>query len=104
MKLSAMIFIGVSLMLGGCQFLPGTASYVERQAREAVQKEMLDPSSAIFDDVEARENNTQVCGRVNGRNSFGGMTGFQAFRYYVGSDKAYIANPGDPIAMGMAKC
>jgi hypothetical protein len=65
---------------------------------------MLDPESAIFEDVEARDNNTEVCGRVKGRNAFGGMTGFQSFKYYPAGDKAHVTSPSDPIESAMARC
>ncbi len=58
------------------------------QARRAVTSSMRDPDSAEFRKVVAVEAGAKgiyaVCGEVNGRNGFGGMTGFSSFLYLVG--------------------
>ena len=56
-------------------------------AQEAIRKIMREPSSAVFEDVffvDDRKSETGdyvpvVCGTVNGRNGFGGMTGPRHF-------------------------
>jgi hypothetical protein len=56
-------------------------------AKEAVTKIMRDPASAVFSDVFFVNDRTSetgyyvpvVCGTVNGRNGFGGMTGPKRF-------------------------
>lgn len=62
----------------------GTPSYTYRAAAEALVREHLrDPGSAQFSDVVVHPGGaayaTTVCGRVNGRNGFGGMGGSQRF-------------------------
>jgi hypothetical protein len=46
-------------------------------AEKDVKKRLRDPSSADFTEMTVR--NGVVCGRVNSRNGFGGMTGPQQF-------------------------
>ena len=46
-------------------------------AQDDVKKRLRDPASAQFSDLTVR--NGVVCGQVNSRNGFGGMTGPQQF-------------------------
>jgi hypothetical protein len=66
-------------LLWGCEFIPGTASYQEAKARNAVARILIDPSSAQFRSVQVRNN--AVCGEVNGKNRMGAYVGF--VRFYV---------------------
>lgn len=51
--------------------------------RERVSEQLREPESAIFSDLEVHARSDQqtpvVCGRVNSRNGFGGMSGPQRF-------------------------
>lgn len=47
----------------------------ERQAQEVIRNQMKDPDSARFGRFET--NGKKACLEVNGKNSFGGYTGFQ---------------------------
>jgi membrane associated rhomboid family serine protease len=53
---------------------------------ESIKEQMRDPSSAVFRDVEFYIGfdpmQSAICGYVNGRNSFGGLTGFQRFMVF----------------------
>lgn len=56
------------------------ADPVVADALEAVRDRLRDPASAEFSDVRrADPASFYVCGRVNARNGFGGMTGRQRF-------------------------
>ena len=47
------------------------------QAKEAVGRELKDPGSAQYRDIEVYDG--VVCGQVNAKNSYGGYVGFQPF-------------------------
>jgi hypothetical protein len=74
-----MITGATALLLGGCDFIPGTDSYQESKARDAVTRNLVDPSSAQFRNVGVHGD--LVCGEVNGKNRMGAYVGFQ--RFYV---------------------
>lgn len=52
------------------------------EAQELVSRDMLDPSSAQFRNVEAKEQ--AICGEVNGKNAYGAYTGFKRFAVFGG--------------------
>jgi hypothetical protein len=80
MSLKFWIIMGsIAILLGACDFIPGTNSYQESKARDAVARELVDPSSAQFRNTEVRGD--MVCGEVNGKNRMGAYVGFQ--RFYV---------------------
>lgn len=57
---------------------PGPSDpYRLMMAEKDVKKRLRDPASAQFSDLTVR--NGVVCGQVNSRNGFGGMTGPQQF-------------------------
>jgi hypothetical protein len=49
--------------------------------KDGVRSRLKDPGSAVFKDVYFKdyEATPMVCGKVNSKNGFGGMTGFQRF-------------------------
>lgn len=56
------------------------------QVKAAVERDMRDPSSAQYQNIQARrvahQNGAErlvVCGAVNAKNGYGGYTGFMAF-------------------------
>ena len=54
----------------------------EREGMERVKEQLFDPESAQFRNVHEgveRKNGWIVCGEVNGKNRFGGYTGFKKF-------------------------
>ena len=58
--------------------------YVWKEAaKEVVRERLRDPDSAVFSGLEVLPGDEQtatiICGRVNSRNGFGGMTGPQRF-------------------------
>lgn len=55
-------------------------------AKDTVRGQMKDPGSADFRGLAVRRQSGAplVCGEVNGKNSFGGMTGYQRF-IFMGS-------------------
>lgn len=66
-----------------------------QQAKQAVKEVMVDPSSAQFKDlfVVNGDMGQIVCGSVNGRNGFGGYTGYQHF-IAIGNG-AVVFDPSD---------
>lgn len=52
---------------------------LEARAQETIRQSLRDPSSAQFRHLFAFLGTQTVCGEVNGRNAFGGLTGFQPF-------------------------
>lgn len=48
-----------------------------RETLELVRQSLRDPASAEFRNI--RETTNGVCGEVNAKNGFGGMTGFEPF-------------------------
>lgn len=83
------IFVGAFMLLGltACDSL-------EADAKTAVASRLKDPGSAQFRNlrvVEQVAGQDAVCGEVNGKNSYGGYSGFEEFVYkggsvYIGSD------------------
>lgn len=66
-----------------------TPTRIRAAARQAVTNKLRDPSSAQFRNVRRIEHSngsTMFCGEVNGRNAYGGMSGFQ--RFEAGVDRA----------------
>lgn len=62
------------LAVAGCD----NGAMIRSDARDAVRREVLDPSRAVFSNVEVSAGGA-VCGLVNAPNRFGGMTGPQRF-------------------------
>jgi len=65
-----------------------TPTRIRTAARQAVTDKLRDPSSAQFRNVRRIEHSngsTMFCGEVNGRNAYGGMSGFQRFEAGVGT-------------------
>lgn len=60
---------------------PTLSTRFQDEAQEAIREKLVDPESAKFSGVRviSRRGVTVACGRVNSRNSFGGMTGNQRF-------------------------
>jgi hypothetical protein len=54
---------------------------VEEYAKDQIRAKLRDPDSAVFQGVgvSRRSGKAVVCGRVNSKNGFGGMTGSQRF-------------------------
>lgn len=53
-----------------------------RMAKEAVIKQLKDPSSAIFEGMRVTSPG-EVCGVVNAKNSFGGYAGSKRFKWTI---------------------
>jgi len=92
LKIMAWIALGCFglLMIGGKFAGPPTPEQMREriswnlayEARTHMQKQARDPASVVFGTVRAvLEPRPIVCGEINGRNGFGGMTGMQRFMY-----------------------
>lgn len=78
MKVFAGVVAASALLMAGCQ---PSVSEIEK-AKEAVADKLRDPGSAQFRNVKEGDltsNLNPVCGEVNGKNAFGGYTGYQRF-------------------------
>jgi hypothetical protein len=64
-------------------------------AEDAVRKILRDPASASFDDVHYRSSTRTVCGLVNSRNGFGGLSGAVPF-FVSGGLPEVQPSPADP--------
>lgn len=75
----------------------GLRERAEGIAKDAVRARLRDPDSARFDNVKtfAKAGKVVVCGRVNSRNGYGGMSGQQ--RFISGGDLAFLE---DEMAAG----
>lgn len=75
-----------ALLVSGClseeQRAERAAEALIEEAKSAAAQTLLEPSSATFSAVEAREG--KVCGLVNGRNAFGGYGARTKFVYSAG--------------------
>lgn len=78
----------LAFVTAGCEFMPGTEAYRIEQAKRAVAKLLIDPASAQFQNVVARDG--YVCGEVNGRNRMGGFVGFKRFLVPLDGDSPLI--------------
>jgi hypothetical protein len=58
--------------------LMATRETNEDKALQQVTKLLVDPQSAIFQEVTTKRNGA-VCGRVNSKNGFGGYGGWKSF-------------------------
>jgi len=66
------------------------------EAKEAVSREMRDPSSVQFRDVKSvkqADGSTAVCGEYNAKNAFGAYVGFERFSYHSGRAYLQKSNP-----------
>ncbi len=85
MKRIAVVALG--LVVGACQWFPGTASNEVRAGKQAVADSLRDPNSAQFRNVKRypqkpTQDSTMkvaVCGEVNGKNLNGAYVGFTRF-------------------------
>lgn len=86
-------FIGVASLTACKPSEPtyGTPEYTIAEAQKDVAAKMKDPSSAQFSDVRISETGA-VCGKVNGKNSFGAYSGATSFLYIpISSPQANIS-------------
>jgi hypothetical protein len=89
--------IGVAFFLG---FVPGTAPWQDRIARNDIAQMLVDPGSAEFRSVRASKgkvgDQSGVCGEVNGKNRMGAYAGYAAFFWHPESRYRYL-RPQDEI-------
>jgi hypothetical protein len=78
-RIKLLASVGLLIIAGGSiwalPFIPGTAFYSKRVAKDVVSNMLADPSSAQFRNIvtgsDKISRNNLVCGEVNGRNGFG---------------------------------
>lgn len=88
------------LLLGSCQFIPGSDASKIKDAETAVAAKLTDPSSAQFRNGKIAQPGL-VCGEVNSKNQFGGYVGFTPYAYAAANKSVYIA---DAAAVGETVC
>lgn len=99
MRVTTKLAVGltVTLSLSACD------SKIDR-AKEAVARDLIDPSSAQFRDVKLSDDGFTVCGEINGKNRLGAYVGFMPFMVSViGKDyeHAVIIDPEDEIVFSV---
>lgn len=71
-------------MLAALALLGACADPLSREAEDAVRQRMKDPRAAEVEIDRVDKEFGAVCGKVNGKNSFGAYSGFQGFCYKTG--------------------
>jgi hypothetical protein len=73
------------------------------KAKARVKQQLVDPASARFQEIKIKTVNGKkaLCGRVNAKNSTGGMTGALSFTYdgEYATIMMFNAGPGNPTSM-----
>lgn len=71
-----------------------------RKAGELLADSLRDPTSALFRNVFIQKTigrdgleHLTLCGEVNSKNGYGGMSGFHAF--FLGGDRVWVGGPGE---------
>ena len=72
----------IAALVAGCGSTDTPEQVLERQAKDSVSRDMKDPASVQFRNVEIYARAGVVCGEVNSKNSYGGMAGFQGFVFH----------------------
>lgn len=79
--------------MAGCDRVPGTEAFAIRIAEQRVAALLIDPTSALFTEVETfGAQHERVCGQVNARNRMGGYVGASRF---VSTPSLTLIEPGD---------
>lgn len=89
------VFFGYAVVgkaTGGPQY--GTPEYIIDEAKAEVAAKLKDPTSAQFSDVRISDSGA-VCGKVNGKNSFGAYNGSVLFVDIPVSSKGFNAARGE---------
>lgn len=74
--------------LTSCEYMPGTEAYRVAYAQQSAAELLIDPSSAMFQNVDYRSD--YVCGEINGKNRMGGFVGYKRFFVRLAEDAAQI--------------
>lgn len=80
-----LVVLNLALVLSSCDKSTIFLDKNIKTAQQAVLEKLNDPQSARFENVV--KNGEIVCGWVNGKNSFGGYSGFAHFIYKDGMAK-----------------
>ncbi|WP_088699701.1 hypothetical protein [Halomonas campaniensis] len=88
MKVALITTIICTTMLAGCNLFESE----EDKAKKAVAERLRDPSSAQFRNVKGGEKRGMynVCGEVNGKNSYGAYAGYERFVASNGGKAIYL--------------
>lgn len=85
------------VFIAGCESVSTTpiqsAPNFQRIAEDAVRESMKDPESVRFKDTyqayQLSNGDVAVCGEVNGKNSYGGYTGYTPYYVRIKNGQAY---------------
>lgn len=75
-------------------------------AKNIIKKRLRDPDSAEFKNLIAKRRDGKifiVCGEVNAKNGFGGMTGFQPFMSFGSSEMTWLPSDSKDFATNWNK-
>lgn len=88
----------IAFAVTGCS--PGNG--LKQEAETAARRELRDPDSAQFryqyEDMEVFPDAGVLCGELNARNGYGGLTGFKGYAYVRGQGVAFEASDATPTA------
>lgn len=96
-----------ALATTGCQWVPGTDAQKARAAKLIVAEELLDGSSARFEDLVVSKSVTHpgmVCGWVNAKNRMGAYVGAEKFLVADGRLRMLGSNVEDGWESRMGNC
>jgi hypothetical protein len=88
-KIVAVVAVGLAVIGGAAYYLPLW------NAQRTVAARLIDPESVLFREV--RRGQDAICGEFNGKNRFGGYTGFGRF-IVTGSGLVFMDAPEDQAA------
>lgn len=93
--------IVLAFSVGACDLIPGTEAHDHAKAREAVSRTLIDPSSALFQNV--RSGDGFVCGEVNAKNRMGAYVGFVRFHVDISNWAAALDPQFNPHDLDLAR-
>jgi len=97
MRLTKVIALTVGLILAATAFSQSISPKLTAEVKKGVQAQLRDPSSVRILSAELRhaidaadQPQDVVCGTLNARNSFGGMSAAAHFVYFLRDKEAYV--------------
>ena len=74
-----LVIAALTAALAACEQLPGAVN----EAKREVRRNLIDPTSAIFESVYENHKTGAVCGFVNAKNRMGAYVGANPFVYLI---------------------
>jgi len=104
-RASALICIAAICFSAQAAPRKNTPSPLFSAAKRAVTDRMRDPTSVLFKELEAHRtpDGAKVCGLVNGKNAYGGYSGFERFVWIQQSGEVQLSSDADPTWLPSTK-